>query len=144
MKEIARFKMGSSYFFSSLPGYTVKDEDELILMTEWIPEDINVMHLMDGKRDLILVKEMTKKEYIQDAINSGVPMRAGKFLCREFAIYIGLNLKELETLRQVFENMDDKHRYQKVIFEAYISNGGWWLTDEQLNNAYTEYLRARQ
>lgn len=143
MKEIARFKMGSSYFFSSLPGYTVKDEDELILMTEWIPE-VNVMHLMDGKRDLILMKEMTKKEYIQDAINSGVPMRAGKFLIPEFAIYIGLTLKELETLRPVFEQMDDKHRYEKVILEAYISNGGWWLTGEQLDNAYTEYLRARQ
>ena len=144
MKEVCRFKMGSSYFFSSLPGYTVKDEDELILMSEWIPEDINVMHLMDGKRDLILMKEMTKKEYIQDAINSGVPMRAGKFLIPEFAIYIGLTLKELETLRPMFDQMDDKHRYEKVIFEAYIANGGWWLTGEQLNNAYTEYLRARK
>lgn len=144
MTEIARFKMGSSYFFSSLPNYRVKDEDELILMTGWIPADTNVLNLKDGNKDTFFYKFMHKNEFILDTLRSGVAMRVGKFLIPEFAIYIGMTIKDLERLGPVFTNIDAKHRYEKVIYDAYITNGGWWLSDEQRQEAYNEYMDARK
>ena len=35
MREIARFKIGSKYFFEHLDGYESKDNDVLILMDDW-------------------------------------------------------------------------------------------------------------
>lgn len=142
MKMIKSFLIGSSYFFSSQPGYVRKDLDELHIMDAF-PEGPNVLHLFKGERDIILTRNMTKEQFIDDALSSGVPMRAGKFLVREFASYIGMDINELQRLKTCFDAMDDHHKYEKVIYDAYLQNLGWWLTEEQLEAAYTEYKRHR-
>ena len=51
------------------------------------------------------------------------------------------DLKRLEPLTKV---MDEKHTYEKIIFDAYIQNDGWWLTEDQRMAAYKEYKRTRK
>ena len=43
----------------------------------------------------------------------------------------------------MFEKIDEKHRYEKVIFDSYVENDGFFLTDEQRLRAYEEYKMAR-
>ena len=76
-------------------------------------------------------------------LESDVNMRAGKVLSREFAGYIGLTREELKKLKPMFDSIDDKHKYEKMIFDYYIENNGFFLTDEQRLRAYEEYKRKR-
>ena len=50
------------------------------------------------------------------------------------------DLKRLEPLTEI---MDEKHTYEIIIFNAYIQNDGWWLTEDQRAAAYSEYKRTR-
>jgi hypothetical protein len=49
----------------------------------------------------------------------------------------------LERLRPLAEKLDDKHLYEKVIYDAYIENGCWGLTDEQRAEAYRIYNECK-
>lgn len=137
--------MGSSCFFSDIPGFKSKDVDELIIMDEWSVPGTNVLNCMnkDAGRDIFFFRNMSKNEFISDALQSRVPMRAGKFLVAEFAEYLGMTISDLKRLEPLFQRLDDKHTYEKVIFDAYILNGGWWLTDKQRMDAYQEYMAKR-
>jgi hypothetical protein len=142
MKEIARFQMGSSTFFHSIPGYEPKDLDELIIMDGWL-FPTNSMRMVDGERDIFLYRRMSKSQFIDDALTSGVPMRVGKFLVPDFAFYLGMNIGDLRRLQPLIDEIDEKHTYEKIIFDAYIQNDGWWLTEDQRMAAYSEYRRTR-
>ena len=143
MKSIKKFIVGSSMFFSNMPGYVSKDLDELHVMDDFPEGGDNVMHLFTGKRDIILVRKLTKEGYIHDVYASRVPMRAGKFLSKEFAEWIGVTVEDLKKLEPAFRGMDDKHKYEEIIYDAYLTNGGWWLTPEQLEAAYASYKKHR-
>jgi hypothetical protein len=142
MKEIARFQMGSSTFFHSLPGYEPKDLDELIIMDDWCLKE-NSARVMIGKNDTFIYRHLTKDGFICDALVSGVPMRLGKFLCPEFASFLKMDIKDLKRLEPLAKILDEKHTYEKIIYNAYIQNDGWWLTEEQRMAAYLEYKRTR-
>ena len=97
---------------------------------------------LNGK-DVFLFKNMPKQGYIDDLLNSGVNMKAGKFLIPEFNEYINFTIDDLKSIFHIFENMDDKHTYEKIIADAYINNNGFFLTDEQRDLAYAEYKKTR-
>jgi hypothetical protein len=40
--------------------------------------------------------------------------------------------------------MDEKHSYEKIIYNAYLENGAFFITKKQLNEAYEEYKKYRQ
>lgn len=142
MKLIKTFKIGSSYFFGCFDDYIVKDLDEINIMDEFLVKP-NSLVLRKGDRDVFFYRNMDKDGFIEDTLSSNVPMRAGKFLVREFADYIGFTIDDLKKLKRVFENMDDKHTYEKVIYDAYMENNGFYLTEGQLGSAYAEYKRKR-
>ena len=55
----------------------------------------------------------------------------------------GLDFSELHKLALLFEKIDEKHTYEKVIFDSYMENNSYNLTQEQLDLAYLEYKKAR-
>ena len=100
------------------------------------------MRLFDGN-DIFIFKNTDKQEYINDVYESGVNMKVGKFLIPEFNKYINFTIDDLKSLQPIFDNMDKKHTYERVIFESYLKNGDFFLTDEQRMEAYKEYKRSR-
>lgn len=143
MRPIKKIRIGSACFFEGrYDDYVAKDWDELQIMDSFVPGR-NVLNLKDGKNDVFFVRNMNKEGFIDDCLSCGVPMRAGKFLVKEFAEHIKLTVNDLRKLDHVFNSMDDKHTYEKVIYEAYLENGGFYLTEEQRNKAYEEYKRKR-
>ena len=144
MKTIQKFKMGSSYFFDRYDDYKLKDNDELHIVDEFIfPNRVCMnMKLFDGN-DIFIFKNTDKQEYINDVYESGVNMKVGKFLIPEFNKYINFTIDDLKSLQPIFDNMDEKHTYERVIFESYLKNGDFFLTDEQRMEAYKEYKRSR-
>ena len=136
--------MGSSYFFDRYDDYKLKDNDELHIVDEFIfPNRVCMnMKLFDGN-DIFIFKNTDKQEYINDVYESGVNMKVGKFLIPEFNKYINFTIDDLKSLQPIFDNMDKKHTYERVIFESYLKNGDFFLTDEQRMEAYKEYKRSR-
>ena len=89
---------------------------------------------------------MSKDEFIKYSLKhcEKTPMAAGKFLVPEFARELGMDIDDLERLRPLSEKLDEKHLYEKVIYDAYIENGCWGLTDEQRIEAYRIYNECKE
>ena len=59
-------------------------------------------------------------------------MQLGKFLVPTFVEAIGFTIEDLKKLQPLADNLDDKRKYEKVIYDSYIQNNDFALTDEQL------------
>ncbi len=136
-------KIGSSVFFGNMSDYVAKDIDEMIIQDKWLPKGIPVLNMKRGGRDIFFWSPLSKEEFIKNTFDCGVPMRVGKFLVKEFADYIGLTIEDLKRLEPLFNQLDDKHKYEKIIYDAYVENNSFTLTEEQRKNAYNEYKRER-
>lgn len=143
MKPIVMFDMGSSIFFNVFDDYDSKDADKLCIMDTFTVKGTNVLNMRLNDEDVFFYKNMPKEEFIKDTIDSNVPMRVGKFLVPEFCKYIGFEISDYDKLKSMFDNLDEKHRYEIIIRDSYIENGGFFLTDEQRLRAYEEYKRER-
>lgn len=137
-------KIGSQVFFKNMPNYVSKDVDEMAIQDKWLPKGINVLNFKKDKKDVFLWSPLTKEQFIEDTLNCKVPMRVGKFIIPEFCEYIGFEIKDYELLKPIFDKLDDKHKYEKVIMESYIENNSFTLTEDQLNKAYEVYKQARK
>lgn len=143
MKPIIKFKIGSAVFFNKLPGYETVDNDWLAIMDSFIPGKI-MMNVKLYNDDIFFYRNnLSKYDFIEDTFKSNVPMRVGKFLVPEFAKYIEFTIDDLKKFNDIFNQLDDKHKYEKIIYESYIENNDFILTDEQLNKAYDEYKKYR-
>ena len=142
MKPIKQFQMGSSYFFSKFRDFNSKDYDDLCIMDKFIFPG-NVMNMKIKGKDVFMFRNMPKQGYIDDLESSGVHMKAGKFLIPEFNEYIGFTIDDLKSILHHFNEMDEKHTYEKIIADYYIKNGGFFLTDYQRRKAYAKYKESR-
>ena len=141
-----KFLMGSSYFFGKFDDYKVKDIDYVIFVDE--PEDFKFVKQMRMKEfDIFYWKRMSANEYVkfikEKYANSNNPLVVGKFLIPEICNEIGFTIDHLKKLVNFFDKLDDKHQYEKVIYDAYIENNDFILSDEQLLNAYNKYKKFR-
>lgn len=135
------FNIGSNYFFSQFPDYLSHDKDVLIVLDNELPNNLPVLSYKKDGKDVFIYSNLTKEEWIENTLT--VPMKAGKFLIPEFCEYIGFEWEELPKLKECFDNIDDKHSYEKVIYNAYLENGAFFLTKKQLEDAYKEYKKYR-
>ena len=143
MKPIKQFQMGSTYFFGKYKDFKSKDYDDLCIMDKFIFPG-NVMNMKLNGKDVFLFRNMPKQGYIDDLLNSGVSMKAGKFLIPEFNEFIGFTIDDLKSIIHIFDSMDSNHSYEKLIANAYLENGSFTLTNQQRYNAYREYKKTRK
>lgn len=139
---IKEFKIGSSIFFDSYSDYTQKDID-ILAITDLPLFGKPMINMKLKDKDIFFMCIEENSVMLDKTLESGVNMRAGKFLSPEFAEYIGLTIEELKKLKPMFDDIDEKHMYEKVIFDSYIKNNGFFLTNDQRLMAYEEYKRQR-
>jgi hypothetical protein len=70
-------------------------------------------------------------------------MVVGKFLVPEFCAAIGFTIEDLPQLKPLIDILDNKHKYEEIIFNSYLKNGSFTLTDEQRERAYKSYKNSR-
>ena len=139
MRVIKDFLVGSSYFFQSYPDYVIKDRDWIVLV------DVidKPKRLVIGEDDMFMYPiNVDREEFLNNVSVDAI--KVGKFLIPEFCEYIGFNIDDLKSLYKYFDNLDDKHKYLKVIFDAYVKNNSFSLTDKQRDKAYSVYKQARE
>ena len=139
---IKEFRMGSSIFFASYPDYSSKDVD-ILAITDSPLFGKPMMNMKLNGEDVFFMGLEDKSVLIEKTLDSNVPMRVGKFLVPEFCEYIGFETSDYGKLNDMFGNLDEKHRYEIIIRDSYIENGGFFLTDEQRLRVYEEYKRER-
>lgn len=137
-----KFLMGSKYFFDCFQDFTSHDTDYIILEED--PKDYkNVKNIRGNGQDIFYWRKMKPAEFISHTIASGTPMQIGKFLIPEVARELGFTIKDLKKLEPLVRKLDDKHKYESIIFYAYLENEEFSLTGEQLDAAYREYKKYR-
>lgn len=140
-----RFLIGSQAFFNGMPWFEPSDIDEVEFEEEpRLYRNVMQFRKKDGKRCLFKWRKMTADEFVEYTLNSHLPMEIGKFLIPEINDYLGFTLDHLKRLSPIVERLDDKHRYERIIYNSYIENGGFYLTEEQRILAYEEYKKERQ
>ena len=70
-------------------------------------------------------------------------MVIGKFLVPEFCAEIGFTIDDLPLLQDIVNNLDENHKYEEIIFKAYLTNRDFSLTQEQRDEAYRCYKQSR-
>lgn len=144
IKPIKEIIVGSSAFFGGMKDFQSKDVDKLCVLNAFpFSDKTNVFHTQNDKDDYILYRNMGKEGYIKDALDSGEPLRLGKFLVPEFVEYVGLKINDLKRLSPLVSKLDYAHEYERVIFQAYLENGRFELTSEQRELAYAKYKQYR-
>ncbi len=144
MNVIKTFKIGSSVFFSKFDDYMTKDNDIIRIMDVWKFNETNVLNLKRNGDDIFMFRNMTKDEFINDTLSCNTPMRVGKFLVPEFVEWLNFTIDDLKLLKPQFDRLDEKHKYEQVIYDAYIENNAFTLTEKQLQEAYNEYRKYRK
>ena len=137
--------IGSRAFFEDMPEFTPKDTDTLV----WVADPKGFTHYRQTSisgQHIIEWRAMPKSELLaysmRDKANG---LEFGKFIVPEFVELVGLTIDDLARLRAYYiEKIDDEHRYQLAICDAYIANNAFTLTDEQREKAYAIYSQARK
>ena len=142
-KIIKSFITGSRYFFDVYPEFQSKDIDVLELVET---TDFKFLRQLSGRGKCLFQvnKQPIVDHYIDYALQTGPAMAVCKFLIPEFCEEIGLKISDLPKLQPLINDLDKKHIYLKIIFESYLENAAFTLTEEQRLEAYSSYKEARQ
>ena len=136
--------IGSRAFFERMPDFQSKDKDILIL-TDMPNGFTHYRQLSMSGRCTIEWARKSKEGFLTYAMRDKADgLEFGKFLVPDFAEELGLTIDDLSMLYSHFkERIDDKHKYQHAIYNAYIANNAFTLSDEQRAIAYNEYKVKR-
>ena len=137
-----RFVVGSKAFFNGFDDFNPTDNDVLIL------EDKPSGYITESQIRLngncyFKWKRMSAKDFVEHHKKCKCGMAIGKFLVPDFAKEIGLTIDNLKELKCLYDLLDERHSYEKVIYDSYVENDGFFLTDEQRKKAYGEYKKYR-
>ena len=145
MKTTKQFIIGSNVFFADYyDDYISHDIDELHIMDNWSIKNTNVLNLKNNDKDIFYFKDMSKQEFINDTLTCNTPMRVGKFLVPEFAQHLNMTIDDLKQLKPMIDKLDDKHKYEQLIYDFYIENNDFILTEKQRDIVYDEYKKYRR
>lgn len=134
--------VGSRAFFEGLDGFQSKDTDILELVDN--PTGFKYQRQFKFKDKCVFQwRKMEIKEFIKITLLNNTPMEIGKFLVPEFIKEYNLSIDDLKQLQPLVDKLDDKHKYEKVIYDSYLENNEFRLTEEQLNKAYNIYIKYR-
>ena len=133
--------MGSNYFFKDYKDFKSHDIDFIDIIET---NEFKEKRVIRGQgKDYFYLKRKPKEQLIQDALKSELSMVVGKFLIPEFNKKIGFTIDDLQKIKPLIDRLDDKHMYEKIIYESYLENDSFTLTEDQRLKAYKKYKETR-
>ena len=137
------FLVGSKYFFSCYPDFTPKDEDIVEIIDS---NEFSWLRVIRGCGRCLFQfnSKLDKNAHIQKALEVNEGLVIGKFLVPEFCQAIGFGVEDLNRLRPLIDRLDERHLYEQIIYESYIQNQEFVLSEEQRRAAYNCYKEARK
>ena len=143
MKVLKKILCGSSVFFNKFDDYKYKDIDWIVFV-DHLPQNKLTWRIKIKDDDLMMYNiNTTKQQFIDMIFDTNIPLKLGKFLIPEFNEFIKFTINDLKIFDKLINKVDNLHKYQKIIYDSYIQNNSFTLTDDQLNLAYLEYKKYR-
>jgi hypothetical protein len=141
--ENTKIEVGSRAFFGGFADFASKDHDYVVLVDK--PQGFNYRRECSLRGvDTFEYKRMSAADFVAKTLEYADALAVGKFLVKGFADAIGLTTDQLQQLQPLVEKLDEKHQYERIIFDAIISAGSWDLSDETLQAAYALYTESRK
>lgn len=137
-----QFLIGSKAFFSGFQDFKAMDTDYLIIDDN--PDFRITKSYMDGDTHYVCWENMSKEQMIEEHRYIYKGRFIQKFLVPEFVEYLEFTIEDLKSVSFLLDWLDDQHSYCRVIYDAYIENNSFTLTQEQLNQAYEVYKMDRK
>ena len=142
-KNDKQFVVGSNAFFKCYEDFNPHDNDKLVLVKS-LPNN-QITYQLRLKGNCIFVwKYIQPEEFIEFHKKHRTGIYIGKFLIPEFVKEIGFTIDNLKQLNFLLDKLDEKHQYEKIIYDSYIENNDFYLTDEQRLKAYNKYKSERE
>ena len=133
--------MGSNYFFKDYKDFKSHDIDFIDIIET---NEFKEKRVIRGQgKDYFYLKRKPKEQLIKDALKSELSMVVGKFLIPEFNKKIGFTIDDLQKIKPLIDRLDEKHIYEKIIYESYLENNSFTLTEDQRLKAYKKYKETR-
>lgn len=145
MEERKEFIVGSTAFFLGQENFIPGDIDVFALVDN--PKDFKnsrqIRLLGKPHRCIFEYRRMSKLEFILFNMKSNCGMVIGKFLVPDVANELKMTIDDLKMLEPLLDKLDEKHSYERLIYDYYIENNDFTLTKSQLDNVYEEYKKYR-
>lgn len=140
MKKIL---IGSRAFFSGYEDFISKDKDYA-----YIINDNDYGHTYSYKHYIgvcvIKFVNLDKEKLMRIFTTKRVlPMSLCHFLVPEFVEHFGITIDDLKRLKKLRDTLDYTHFYLRIIYDAYLENRKFELTQEQRDRAYASYKAWR-
>lgn len=145
-----RFIAGSFYFFKDMPGYELHDVDYIVISDEMFL-DYHHVYMIDGGigKDYFYWKKNTPEWHVNSLLdNKAFALDIARVLIPAVAKELAFTIEHLKQVKPVLDKLEEqvgpKYNYYKIIYDSYIENNDFILTDEQRLLAYNSYKEARK
>ena len=144
-KEELKFNVGSAAFFEGYYDDYMPHDRDYFYLSDNNKEPFLYFKLFKTKEEYFIYRYLSKEDLLKHEFEGAktFPMVAGKLLVPDICKYFGITLDDLKQFEDVFNNMDYKHQYEKIIYDAYMANNDITLTKEQRDAAYESYKQTR-
>ena len=144
MNTLATFTVGSQAFFKDKPEFKPHDKDILMIVDEGNGFKFS-KQLSTGSICYIYLVKHSVKDILNFVLQDKVtPLQVCKFFVPEVSEFLGMSLANFKKLEPKVRKLTGKHQYYQIIFDAYIANGSFTLSDKQLEEAYASYTDSRK
>ena len=136
--------IGSSVFFNEYNDFIPHDID-YVLFEEHPQLYKTFAYIKTKTEDIFAYKQMSKDEFLQYELEhcKKAKMAVGKLLVTELVKYMNITIDDLKKFKFAIDEIQEKHSYEKIIYDAFIKNNDFILTQEQRDKAYQEYKKYR-
>ena len=144
MNNIMKILIGSSVFFKEYSDFNPHDIDYVLF--EDCPQLYKTFaHINTKTEDVFAYKQMSKDEFLQYELEhcKKAKMAVGKLLVPELVKYMNITIDDLKKYKIAIDEIQEKKKKKKIIYDAFIKNNDFILTQEQRDKAYQEYKKYR-
>jgi len=145
-----KFLCGSNYFFGRYKDYNLHDYDYIIIKEDdESGDDYKDIHDIKRNIDYFIWKKKTPDWHVNRLLNEvRFPPDIGHLLIPGVNKLLGITIDHLKKLAPILDELWDDYyglyNYDKIIYEAYIKNNAFILTNDQRLHAYKVYKEARK
>lgn len=137
-----KIQVGSRAFFSKYEDFEPNDNDFVEIHDV---ADIDFWVTKEDGEHIFHFRRMEKNDFIAFEFHrsKNLSMIVSKFVVPEIVEFFEITLEDLIPFIEIFKHIDRKHKYVKYIFECYLDNANFTLTDKQRDEAYRLYKEER-
>lgn len=134
---------GSNVFFKDIKGFYPHDTDWVMIDETLDIKDKYIIRYRPGA-DYFVYSKLTREEFLNIMKNDyGSPLKLCVVILPEIIKLYKINIDHLKSLKSKRDQLPEKYEYLGIIYDSYIENNDFYLTDEQLMKSYEKYKQYR-